>query len=220
MFSPDPLIVLKNIHFGYPNGHQVLTGLNLTFQAGQRLGLAGPNGCGKTTVLAIIMGLLEPQEGIVEIFGEIRDGKQSFQEVRPKMGFVFQDANDQLFCPTVADDIAFGPLNLGASRPEADLIVEETLRLLHLEGFGPRVTYDLSGGEKKLVTIGTALALRPRLLILDEPTNSLDEKTVARLEAILNECDLPYIIVSHDRDFLLKTTNTILGMAEGRLVEF
>ncbi len=128
------------------------------------------------------------------------------------MGFVFQDADDQLFCPTVADDIAFGPLNLGASREEAGLIVEQILARLRLEGFGPRVTYDLSGGEKKLVSIGTALALNPRLLILDEPTNSLDEKTAARLEDILRETTLPCLIVSHDRGFLGRNTSEILTM--------
>ncbi|MDR1920140.1 MAG: energy-coupling factor ABC transporter ATP-binding protein [Candidatus Adiutrix sp.] len=210
---------MKNIDFSYPDGRRVFSDLNLIFRDGQKAGLAGLNGCGKTTLLSVIMGLLYPQRGEVEIFGRARREEKDFKEIRAQMGFVFQDANDQLFCPTVADDIAFGPLNLGASRKEADLIVEKTLALLRLEGFGPRVTYDLSGGEKKLVSIGTALALNPRLLILDEPTTSLDEKTVARLEQILNDCGLPYIIASHDRSFLARTTHLVWTMTEGRLVE-
>jgi len=210
---------LKNIDFSYPDGRQVLSGFNLALREGQKIGLAGPNGCGKTTVLSIIMGLLRPQRGEVEIFGRVRREEKDFQKIRPQMGFVFQDANDQLFCPTVADDIAFGPLNMGAGRKEAERITEKILALLHLEGFGPRVTYDLSGGEKKLVSIGTALALTPRLLILDEPTNSLDEATVARLEQILSDCGLPYLIVSHDRSFLERTTDQVWTMAEGRPLE-
>ena len=210
---------MKNIDFSYPDGRQVLSGFNLALREGQKIGLAGPNGCGKTTVLSIIMGLLRPQRGEVEIFGRVRREEKDFQKIRPQMGFVFQDANDQLFCPTVADDIAFGPLNMGAGRKEAERITEKILALLHLEGFGPRVTYDLSGGEKKLVSIGTALALTPRLLILDEPTNSLDEATVARLEQILSDCGLPYLIVSHDRSFLERTTDQVWTMAEGRPLE-
>ena len=196
----------------------ILDGLNLSLAPGQQLGLAGPNGSGKTTLLSLMMGLLTPVSGTVEIFGQERRTEKDFQQVRPQMGFVFQDANDQLFCPTVADDIAFGPLNMGLGRAEVEAVVDEVLALLHLEGFGPRVTYDLSGGEKKLVSIGTALALRPRMLILDEPTNSLDEKTVLRLEEILRSCELPYIIVSHDRGFLERTTTTILTIGEGRLL--
>ena len=217
--SSEILIALKNIDFSYSDGRRVFSDLNFTFLDNQHVGLAGPNGCGKTTLLSIIMGLLHPQRGEVEIFGHVRREEKDFKEVRPQIGFVFQDANDQLFCPTVADDIAFGPLNLGFSRKEADQIVAKTLTLLHLEGFERRVTYDLSGGEKKLVSIGTALALNPRLLILDEPTNSLDEGTVARLEQILSDCGLPYIVVSHDRGFLERTTSLVWTMTEDRLVQ-
>lgn len=203
---------MKDIDFSYPDGRRVLSGFNLVLHEGRKIGLAGPNGCGKTTVLSIIMGLLKPQQGEVEIFGRVRREEKDFQEIRADMGFVFQDANDQLFCPTVADDIAFGPLNMGVGHKEAGQIVDKILAQLHLESFGPRVTYDLSGGEKKLVAIGTALALNPRLLILDEPTNSLDEATVDRLEQILGECGLPYLIVSHDRGFLERTTEQVWTM--------
>lgn len=217
MPSPEALIRLRGLRFSYPDGREVLRGLDFTLRAGERVGLAGHNGCGKTTLLSVIMGLLFPTAGEVEIFGAPRRTEADFRDVRPAMGFVFQDANDQLFCPTVADDIAFGPLNMGRTRREADAIVESVLARLRLEGFGPRVTYDLSGGEKKLVSIGTALALNPRLLILDEPTNSLDEETTRRLRGVLAECGLPYLIVSHHRDFLDSVTDKIYTMRNGVL---
>lgn len=215
----ETLIAIRDLSFAYPDGPPVLESFNLELKSGDRLGLVGSNGCGKTTLLFLIMGLLKPQRGVIEIFGLPRREEKDFQEVRPRMGFVFQDANDQLFCPTVADDLAFGPLNLGQSREEAHLIVHEVLDTLGLNGFENRVTYDLSGGEKKLVSIGTALALKPRLLILDEPTTGLDVDTVDRLADFLNNYGLPYLVVSHDHDFLARVTDRRLHMSGGRVAE-
>lgn len=213
----ETLIALREVSFAYPDGPLALEGFNLELKSGDHLGLVGSNGCGKTTLLFLMMGLLKPQRGEIEIFGRLRREEKDFQEVRPKLGFVFQDANDQLFCPTVADDLAFGPLNLGRSREEAHLIVHEVLETLGLDGFENRVTYDLSGGEKKLVSIGTALALKPRLLILDEPTTGLDVETVDRLVNFLNNCGLPYLVVSHDHDFMARVTDRSLHMSDGRI---
>ncbi len=210
--SPESLIALKDVTFAYPGGPPVLAEFNLDFFDGEKIGLVGANGCGKTTLLYLIMGLLKPQCGAVEIFGRARREEKDFQEIRPQLGFVFQDANDQLFCPTVADDLAFGPLNLGAGREEAHRIVHEVLDTLGLDGFENRITHDLSAGEKKLVSIGTALALKPRLLILDEPTTCLDTETVDRLETVLTTCGLPYLVVSHDHDFLARVTERRLVM--------
>jgi cobalt/nickel transport system ATP-binding protein len=163
------------------------------------------------------MGLLKPRSGQVELFGRICQQERDFKHLRPKLGFVFQDANDQLFCPTVFDDLAFGPLNLGANEAEARELVEEVLESLNLKGFERRVTYDLSGGEKKLVALGTALALKPRLLVLDEPTNFLDPQAVKRLEKILLNSSLPFLIVSHDHSFLQKVTEARLILEDGLL---
>jgi len=212
------LIALRDLRFAYPDGPPVLDGFNLELKSGDRLGLVGSNGCGKTTLLFLMMGLIKAQRGEIEIFGRVRREEKDFQEARPRIGFVFQDANDQLFCPTVADDLAFGPLNLGQSREEAHRIVHEVLETLGLDGFENRVTYDLSGGEKKLVSIGTALALKPRLLILDEPTTGLDVETVDRLADFLNNCGLPYLVVSHDHGFLSRVTDRRLHMSGGRLL--
>ncbi|MDR1164883.1 MAG: energy-coupling factor ABC transporter ATP-binding protein [Deltaproteobacteria bacterium] len=211
----EPLFELKEIAFGYRERPPILKGASLALYPGERLALTGRNGCGKTTVLSIVMGLLRPLSGEVWIFGRKREKEKDFRETRPLLGFVFQDANDQLFSPTVYDDIAFGPLNMGATPKEAGLIVGEVLESLGLEGFGPRVTHDLSGGEKKLVSLGTALALSPRTLILDEPSNFLDQDAQDRLVSVLNARKLPLLIVSHDFAFLRTLKCRFLTLSEG-----
>jgi cobalt/nickel transport system ATP-binding protein len=217
--SPDYLIKLTDIEFGYPGRPKTLDGLNFALEPNELVGLIGPNGCGKTTLLGIVMGLLKPQSGTVEILGQARSEEKHFRPIRPKIGFVFQDANDQLFCPTVLDDLAFGPLNLGATRKEADEIAQKVLDNLGLSTFGPRITYDLSGGEKKLVALGTALALNPKLLILDEPTNFLDVKAVSRLEEIIVKLNLPGVIVSHDFPFLDRMVKRRYRLEDGKITE-
>jgi cobalt/nickel transport system ATP-binding protein len=211
------LIDLKGISFGYPKKELILDNLDLSFGAFDKLALTGHNGSGKTTLLSVIMGLLKPISGSIDIFGKIRKTENDFQEVRPLMGFVFQDANDQLFCPTVSDDIAFGPLNMGHTREEAEKITIKVLETIGLEGFGERITHDLSGGEKKLVALGTALALNPKMLILDEPTNFLDKRATERLLMLLDILSLPYLIVSHDFDFLKKTGSKLLRLENGKI---
>jgi cobalt/nickel transport system ATP-binding protein len=218
MSADSPVISLKDIHFAYPKRPEVIKGLDLEVDDRTRLGIVGSNGSGKTTLLSIIMGLLKPSSGTVEILGRARRTEDDFREVRPQLGFVFQDANDQLFCPTVADDIAFGPLNLGKTKAEAAAIVKEVLDGLGLAGFEERITYDLSGGEKKLVSLGTALALRPKTLILDEPTTFLDESAVDRLVAVLSRLDHPLVVVSHDAPFLDRVVTSRLRMRDGRLL--
>ena len=207
------MIRLRNIRFRY-NSAYVLDGVNFNLDRGDRIALVGPNGSGKTTLCHIIMGLVLPESGEVEIFGKLRQKEADFQEIRGRIGFLFQDADDQLFCPTVLEDVAFGPLNLGKSPEEARLIVSSTLKALKLEGFSERITYQLSGGEKRLVSLATVLAMEPEVLILDEPTSGLDEATTERLAEILNESNLTYILISHDIDFVKKTTDGIVRMTD------
>jgi cobalt/nickel transport system ATP-binding protein len=212
------MIRLRDIRFKY-NSHYVLDGLNLDVEPGMRIGLLGPNGSGKTTLCHIVMGLLTPESGAVEIFGKLRSTEADFSEIRGKVGFLFQDADDQLFCPTVLEDVAFGPLNMGKSPEEAKRIVSSTLATLKLEGFEDRITYQLSGGEKRLVSLATVLAMEPEVLILDEPTSGLDEETTERLIEILRESNLTYILISHDAEFVKRTTNRALRISHGVLVE-
>ncbi len=201
-----PLIELNGITFGYPGASRpVFQDFNFQLLPGNHVGLTGPNGCGKTTMLHLIMGLLRPQAGRIVIFGEEVSKESDFVRVRQQVGLLFQNPDDQLFCPTVMEDVAFGPLNQGKSPAEAVRIARETMAKLGLAGFEDRVTHRLSGGEKKLVALATVLAMQPRLLLLDEPTTGLDEATRHRLIHILQDLDIAYMIVSHEPEFLHHT---------------
>jgi cobalt/nickel transport system ATP-binding protein len=163
------------------------------------------------------MGLLPPKSGDVEILGKKRTKESDFSEIRGRIGFLFQDSDDQLFCPTVIEDVAFGPLNMGQSPEEAKRTVASTLASLKLSGFEDRITYKLSGGEKRLVSLATVLAMNPEFLILDEPSSGLDEKTTERLIETLKESGLGYMIISHDRDFIKRTATKLIQMKDGRI---
>lgn len=202
----EPLIELRNITFAHPGAPQpVFQDFNYQLLPGKHIGLIGPNGCGKTTLLHLIIGLLRPQAGSIAIFGQEVAQEKDFVDVRQKVGLLFQNADDQLFCPTVLEDVAFGPLNQGKPPAEAIGIARETMDRLGLTGFADRVTYKLSGGEKKLVSLATVLAMQPQLLLLDEPTAGLDEATKHRLIHILQSLDIAYMIVSHENEFLEHT---------------
>jgi len=211
------LLDLGDIHFAYP-GRPVLRGVDLTLDAGERIGLTGPNGAGKSSLLLVAVGLLKPTRGRVWALGRVRESEDDFADSRPRCGLVFQDADDQLFCPTVAEDVAFGPLNLGRGRDEAREIVSRTLAMLGLDGFEDRITHKLSGGEKRLVSLATVLAMDPDLLLLDEPTTGLDAATRARLIEILTGLPQAMVIVSHDAEFLQAVGTRQAALQDGRLV--
>jgi len=215
--APFPIIQLENVCFSYPNGRVVLDSMQFEIGQGEKLGLIGPNGSGKTTFLHIIMGLLSASSGTVRIFGKPMETERDFREARQKVGFLFQNADDQLFSPTVLEDMAFGPLNLGKKPEEAREMSLKTLEALNLKGFEDRVTHRLSGGEKKLVALATVLVMKPDVLLLDEPTTGLDEGTSIRIISILNDLDISYVIVSHEYDFLALTTSDIYKMRAGRI---
>lgn len=218
MNKKEPIIKLIDLSFAYPTRDYVFNKFNFDFSKGERIGLVGPNGSGKTTLFHLIMGLLRPTEGKIEIFGKERTVDNDFVEVRERIGLLFQDPDDQLFSPTVAEDIAFGPLNLRKNRQETEKILKETLETLGLAGFEDRITYNLSYGEKRLVSLATVWAMQPEILLLDEPVIWLDEKTIEKIVQILNSnLHLSYIIISHDKNFLKKTTNCIYEMDNGKI---
>ena len=212
------LINLEGISFKYPGGRQILDQLDFQLHMGERIGLIAPNGSGKSTLLHIIMGLLKPLSGRMEIFGRPVKEDSDFADVRRRIGLLFQDADDQLFSPTVLEDVAFGPLNLGKSKTDAIKIACQTLNFLGLDGFEDRITFKLSGGEKRLVSLATVLAMEPEILLLDEPMNGLDIKTKAKLTEILRDIDLSYILISHDFDLLSETAGAIHTMQEGKIL--
>lgn len=217
MDGVNPLFRLRGVRFAYDSDHTVLNGVDFELNAHERVALMGPNGCGKTTLLHLMVGLHKPTSGQLQAFGRVRQAEEDYREVRARAGLLFQDPDDQLFCPTVAEDVAFGPLNLGKSRQQALAMVHETLALLGLSGFENRITYKLSGGEKRLVSLAAVLAMQPEALLLDEPTNALDPFTRARLLQILQTLPQAMVIVSHDQDFLAALATRTLAMAEGRL---
>jgi cobalt/nickel transport system ATP-binding protein len=196
------LFRLEGIRFAYGSAAPVLDGIDFTLAAGDKVALLGANGAGKTTLLHVMVGLLRPQSGRVWAFGAERRSEEDFRPVRAQAGLLFQDADDQLFCPTVAEDVAFGPLNLGKSRAEARHMVHATLTRLGLAGLEDRVTHQLSGGQKRLVALAAVLAMEPQVLLLDEPTNALDQATRARLLDILAGLEQAMVIVSHDEEVI------------------
>lgn len=211
------IIEFKDIAFGYSDDKNVFKRLNFVLKEGEKVGIIGPNGSGKTTLLHLIVGILKPFKGKIKVFDKVRKDEKDFREVREKIGLVFQNPDDQLFSPTVAEDIAFGPLNLGKPREEIYKIIKDTLAALGLQGFENRITYRLSEGEKKLVAIGTILSMQPRVFLLDEPTTDLDERNRERIIDIIKGLSTSYIIASHDVDLLKKTTNTVYRLKDSGL---
>ncbi len=219
MTANDTIIQLNDICFAFPGRDPVLRNLNFSFHQGERIGLVAPNGSGKTTLFHIIMGLLKPDTGRIEIFGQTVQEEKEFIAVRQRIGLLFQDADDQLFSPTVLEDVAFGPLNMGKNKEEAIAISQDTLDKLGLKGFEDRITFKLSGGEKRLVALATVLAMKPEVLLLDEPTSGLDEKTKKRLKEILKSLDLSFILISHEFDFMVDTVTAFYTLQNGNIVK-
>ena len=218
--SALPLISLESLSYAYPlRKSLIIDKLDLKVFKGDKIGLFGSNGSGKTTLFHLIMGLIEPVSGTIKIFNKHVKSKQDFKDVYKKIGILFQDSDDQLFCPTVLEDVAFGPLNLGKDRDEAVEIAKEVLDFLGLKGFEDRVTHKLSGGEKRLVALSTVLAMKPDVLLLDEPSTGLDNFTKEKITSVLKDLDLTYLIISHENDFLLNVTATVCVMENGRILQ-
>ncbi len=218
MVEKQPIIELKGICYAYPGSPPVLDDLDFTLCRKDKIGLVAPNGSGKTTLFHVIMGLLRPSSGSIEIFGKPVLKEKEFRDVRRRIGLLFQDADDQLFSPTVIEDVAFGPLNLGKSSREAIDISRKTLAFLGMSEFENRITFKLSGGEKRMISLATILAMEPEVLLLDEPTTGLDNATRDTLAKVLEALDMSLILISHNADFLETTTEMIYSMENGRIL--
>ncbi len=219
MTKQNSLISLEDISFAYPGSEKkVLDHLNLEIGPRDRIGMVAPNGSGKTTLLHTIMGLCRPESGTIRIFGRQVSHEKDFLKVRAKIGLLFQDSDDQLFCPTVLEDVTFGPLNLGCTRSQSIEKAEkilENLGIIHLED---RVTHRLSGGQKRLVALAAVLAMEPEVLLLDEPTAGLDNQVKDKLVNIMNSLDIPYFVISHEFDFVNAVTDRIFSMENGKIL--
>lgn len=214
----ESALKIEDLTAGYVSNRPVLRGLSLTLGASETVGICGANGSGKSTLAAAIMGLIDPLAGRIAVLGRTIDGPDDVAFVRQTVGYLFQDCDDQLFSPTVAEDVAFGPLNLGVSRAAARSIVAETLAQVGLDGYEERVTYRLSGGEKQLAALACVLAMRPKILLLDEPDRELDERSLARVEKIVADFAGAVLVISHARSFLKKNTDRIVILENGVLV--
>jgi cobalt/nickel transport system ATP-binding protein len=199
-------------------GVAVLRDVSFTLAARERLAIVGPNGAGKTTLLRAMVGLQPITKGRIFAFGRERKTEADFQEVRTKAAYMFQDADDQLFCPTVVEDVAFGPLNMGLSDEDALACARQTLTSLDLAHLADRLVRKLSGGEKRMVCLAGVLAMDPDVLLLDEPTNSLDAAHVEKLTYTLQRIDKAMVIVSHDRPLLDCLATRALAMRDGSLI--
>jgi len=194
------MIKISNLKFSYSDGQEVFNGLDFEYSPGSRVGFMGPNGSGKTTLLRLITGLLKPLAGRIEIFSKPRKTEKDFAEVRKRIGFLFQDPDNQLFCPTVREEIAFGPLNLGKSENEVEKIVDKTCGSLGISNLKDKITLHLSGGEKRLVAFASVVSMSPEILLLDEPTNDLDSrKKEIVIEYLKNSCGA-FILVAQDTE--------------------
>lgn len=213
----------ENLSFTYPDGTQALKNINIEIEKGKKVAIIGPNGAGKSTLFSHFNGLTEPTSGCVKIEGKpISFEKDELLKVRQKVGIVFQDPNDQLFAPTVKEDIAFGPMNLGLSYDEVEKRVEDALKMVGMENYEDKTPHHLSGGQQKRIAIAGIIAMKPELMILDEPTAGLDPDGVEKVLNIMNQLNeegMTLIISSHDIDMISKYADKIFVLYNGEIIE-
>jgi cobalt/nickel transport system ATP-binding protein len=214
LFNGVPALKVHELTYSYPDKPNVLRNINLTIQPKERVGLIGPNGAGKTTLFMSLVGIQRPEAGEISLFGQ----PMKHRDFRPEIGMVFQKSDDQLFSPSVRDDVAFGPDNLGLSTEEIGERVREALATTGVTALADRPPHHLSGGEKRMVSIAGVMAMRPRLVIYDEPSANLDIRARRRLIEFLQQADHAFIIASHDLEFLLEVCDRIILLDGGRIV--
>lgn len=212
----EEIIKISNLNFTYPDGKQVLNDINLNIYENESVGIIGPNGAGKTTLLLHLLGILRG-EGEINVLGmSMNDG--NLKKIRNKISLVFQDPNDQLFTPTVFDDVAFGPLNLGISKDIIEQKVKESLNKVGMSGFEERFPHHLSFGEKKRISIATVLAMEVEILLLDEPSSNLDPKARRQLINLLNNLKITKIIAANDLKLASEVCKRVILLDEGKIV--
>lgn len=210
-------IEICDLYYKYPDGTPALQGINLTIHEGESVALIGRNGAGKSTLLKHLNGILRGV-GKINIAG-LAVNKANLKAVRQQVGMVFQDPDDQLFCPTVYDDVAFGLVNMGLERERIDKLVSETLAKMGLAGFERRTAHHLSYGQKKRVAIATILSMAPKIIIFDEPTCNLDPHNEFMLMEAIKELPGTKIVVSHDLPILFQLCERFIVLSDGKIIE-
>jgi cobalt/nickel transport system ATP-binding protein len=211
------VIKISNLSYSYPDGQEALKGVSLEIRRGESLGIIGRNGAGKSTLLLHLNGILRCGNGAVRVLGQpVSD--ENLKRVRRQVGLVFQDPDDQLFSPTVFDDVAFGPINMGLSEAEVRRAVDTALKMVGMTGYDRRSGHHLSLGERKRVSIATVLAMSPEILVLDEPTSNLDPGGKWSLIDLLKGLPLTKIVVSHDLELVGALCERTLIFDSGRIV--
>ncbi|HEX6967406.1 MAG TPA: ABC transporter ATP-binding protein [Micromonosporaceae bacterium] len=214
-----PSLVVRGLSYAYPDGHVALRGVDLTVARGERVALLGPNGAGKTTLVLHLNGILSPTEGTVSVAGlTIDQDRRTLAEIRRRVGIVFQDPDDQLFLPTVAEDVAFGPANLGLHGAELTARVEEALAAVGMSEHRDRAPHHLSFGQRRRVAVATVLAMRPEILVLDEPSSNLDPASRRELAEILRALPVTLLMVTHDLPYALELCDRSVILDAGRVV--
>jgi cobalt/nickel transport system ATP-binding protein len=215
-----PSLEIKELAFAYPDGNQALYGVNLSIQKGERVALLGPNGAGKTTLVMHMNGIHPTSHGSIHVAGQLVDSKnkESIKQIRSKVGIVFQDPDDQLFMPTVGEDVAFGPYNMGLRDAELSKVVDEVLELVGMSEFKDRPPHHLSFGQRRRVAVATVLAMKPEILILDEPSSNLDPASRRELADILRSLDITIVMVTHDLPYAFELCERSVILSGGIIV--
>ncbi|MFH8365989.1 energy-coupling factor ABC transporter ATP-binding protein [Streptomyces sp. NPDC018031] len=217
MTPPPPSLQVSGLAYAYPDGHQALFGVDLSIGRGERVALLGPNGAGKTTLVLHLNGILEPGAGTVAVAG-LPVGKPHLAEIRRRVGIVFQDPDDQLFMPTVREDVAFGPANAGLRGAELAQRVTGALERVGMAEFADRPPHHLSFGQRRRVAVATVLAMNPEILVLDEPSSNLDPASRRELADILRSLDITVLMVTHDLPYALELCPRSVVLSGGVIV--
>ncbi|MFE3200794.1 energy-coupling factor ABC transporter ATP-binding protein [Embleya sp. NPDC055664] len=215
--SPPPSLAVRGLAYAYPDGHQALFGVDLTIAPGERVALLGPNGAGKTTLVLHLNGILTAGAGTVEVAG-LPVAKEHLREIRRRVGIVFQDPDDQLFMPTVREDVAFGPANLGLRGAALEERVRHALDRVGMADFADRPPHHLSYGQRRRVAVATVLAMEPEILVLDEPSSNLDPASRRELADVLRSLDVTVLMVTHDLPYALELCPRSAVLAGGVVV--
>lgn len=212
-----PSLEIADVTFAYPDGHPALRGIKLRIERGERVALLGPNGAGKTTLVLHLNGILAAQQGGVAVAG-LAVEKPNLHEIRRRVGIVFQDPDDQLFMPTVAEDVAFGPANFGVTGADLEVRVDAALAAVDMAGQRDRSPLTLSGGQRRRVALATVLACEPEILVLDEPSSNLDPVARRELAEVLLRLDATTLMVTHDLPFALQLCPRSIVLDDGEVV--